>query len=158
MLASALLHTPLGRATQVWAGCSTAAILTQWALTTAHRCSACMPACTHPHTYQAVFLLALVFSQNHGIICIGRVDSSSNSNPLPRAGLPPTSSGCPGPHPTWPWVPPGMGHSQPLYAVCASASPPSQGKKSNLNLSSIGLILSPLVLSLSDCVKISLQL
>ena len=30
--------------------------------------------------------------------------------PLPWAGLPHTSSGCPGPHPTWPWAPPGMGH------------------------------------------------
>ena len=31
--------------------------------------------------------------------------------------LPPTSSGCPGPHPTWPWAPPGMGHPQPLWAA-----------------------------------------
>jgi len=30
--------------------------------------------------------------------------------PLPWPVLPPTSSGCPGPHPTWLWVPPGMGH------------------------------------------------
>jgi len=30
--------------------------------------------------------------------------------PAPAMGwLPPTSSGCPGPHPTWPWVPLGMG-------------------------------------------------
>ena len=28
--------------------------------------------------------------------------------------LPPTSSGCPGLHPAWPWAPPGMGHPQ-LY-------------------------------------------
>ena len=35
------------------------------------------------------------------------------------AGLPttksPTSSGCPEPHPTWPWTPPGTGHLQPLF-------------------------------------------
>ena len=34
--------------------------------------------------------------------------------PRPNAchgqGCPPTSSGCPGPHPTWPGAPPGMGH------------------------------------------------
>jgi len=29
--------------------------------------------------------------------------------PLAWAGLPPTSSGCLGPHPPWPWAPPGMG-------------------------------------------------
>jgi len=38
------------------------------------------------------------------------VGSPSSSNPLPWAGLPPTSWGCPGHHPPWPWVPPGMGH------------------------------------------------
>ena len=36
--------------------------------------------------------------------------SPPSSNPLPWAGLPPTSSGCPGSHPTRPWAPPGMGH------------------------------------------------
>ena len=39
---------------------------------------------------------------------------SWSSNPPPKAG-PPTSTfntrpGCPGPHPTWPWTPPGMEH------------------------------------------------
>jgi len=36
--------------------------------------------------------------------------SSPSSNPLTWAELSPTSSGCPGPHPTWPWAPPEMGH------------------------------------------------
>ena len=35
---------------------------------------------------------------------------SPSSNPLLCAGLRPTSSAYPGPHPTWPWMPPGMGH------------------------------------------------
>jgi len=39
----------------------------------------------------------------------------------PQAGLPTstsnTSPGCPGPHPTRPWTPPGMGHPQPLWAA-----------------------------------------
>ena len=39
------------------------------------------------------------------------------SNPVVWAGLPPTRSGCQGPHPTWPWVPPRMGHPQLLWAM-----------------------------------------
>ena len=46
---------------------------------------------------------------------------SFSSNPLlwqgyqpPRSG---TSAGCPGPHPTWPWTPPGRGHPQHLWAA-----------------------------------------
>lgn len=37
--------------------------------------------------------------------------------------LPPTRPGCSWPHPTWPWMPAGMVHTQPL---CASASLPSE--------------------------------
>jgi len=37
--------------------------------------------------------------------------SPTQPQPLLWAGLSPTSSGCPGPHPTWPWAPPGMGIS-----------------------------------------------
>ena len=46
--------------------------------------------------------------------------------PTPAVGwLPPTSSGCPGPHPTRPWAPPGMGtHSS--MGSCARASLPSE--------------------------------
>ena len=32
--------------------------------------------------------------------------------------LPPTSSGCPEPHPTWPWAPPGMGHPHSSGQLC----------------------------------------
>jgi len=42
---------------------------------------------------------------------------------LPLEEPPPTSSGCPGPHPMWPWTPPGMEHPQLLWAACARASP-----------------------------------
>ena len=34
------------------------------------------------------------------------------SPPLPWTGLPAIRSGCPQPHPTRPWAPPGMGHPQ----------------------------------------------
>jgi len=34
----------------------------------------------------------------------------------------------PEPHPAWPWMPPGMGHPQPPWATCSSASPPSVWK------------------------------
>jgi len=41
--------------------------------------------------------------------------------PLPQAGPPAslfrTRQGCPGPHPTWPWTPPRMGHLQPIPAA-----------------------------------------
>ena len=40
--------------------------------------------------------------------------------PLLWAGLPPTSSGCSGPHPTWPWAPPGMGHHSFSGQLCQS--------------------------------------
>ena len=43
-------------------------------------------------------------------------EGTSCCNPLPQAGLPTaisnTRPGCPGPHPTRPWTPPGMGHPQ----------------------------------------------
>jgi len=49
---------------------------------------------------------------------------------LSQAGLPaarPSSRpGWQGSHPTWPWMPPGMGHPQPLWTACASTSPFSQ--------------------------------
>ena len=41
----------------------------------------------------------------HGITEWFGLEGTSNANPSqpqPWAGLPPTSSGCPGPHPTWP--------------------------------------------------------
>lgn len=62
--------------------------------------------------------------------------------PLLWSGSIHTRSGCLGPYPTWPRMPPGMGCTQLLWATCCSVSPPSEWKKflliSNLNLSSFG--------------------
>ena len=41
------------------------------------------------------------------------------STPLLCAGSPTSRPGCPEPHPAWPWMPPGMGHPQPPWAICA---------------------------------------
>jgi len=49
-------------------------------------------------------------SQNRRMAWVEGTSKTIYFQPLPWAGLPPTSSGCPGPHPTWPWAPPGMGH------------------------------------------------
>ena len=40
---------------------------------------------------------------------LGWKGSQSLSSSIPCRGWAPTSSGCPGPHPSWPWAPPGMG-------------------------------------------------
>ena len=52
--------------------------------------------------------------------------SPPSSNLLPWARQRPTSLGCPGPHPTWPYAPPGVGHTQLPWAACATALPPSK--------------------------------
>ena len=73
-------------------------------------------------------------SQNRRMAWVGRdLKDRESPDPLPEAG-PPTSisntrPGCPGPHPTWPWTPPGMGHPQPLWAACSSTSPLSCYRK-----------------------------
>jgi len=54
------------------------------------------------------------------------------SNPLPQAGTSSTRSGCSEPPPAWPGMFPQMGHQPPLWATCASASPPSLQKPSSL--------------------------
>jgi len=51
---------------------------------------------------------------------------SSSSNPLLCAGSPTSSPGSPEPHPAWPWMPAGMGHPQPPWTTCSSASAPSE--------------------------------
>jgi len=53
----------------------------------------------------------------------------------PQAGPPTstcnTSPGCPGPHPTWPWTPPGMdGASTASLGSCSSTSPLSECRTS----------------------------
>jgi len=50
----------------------------------------------------------------------------TQSQSLAVGTVPPTSSGSPGPHLTWPWIPAGMGHPQLLWTAYASVSPPSQ--------------------------------
>lgn len=40
--------------------------------------------------------------------------------PLPWVGLPSTSSGCSGSHPTWPWMLLEMGYLYPLWAACSN--------------------------------------
>ena len=61
-------------------------------------------------------------SQNHRMAWVER-DPKDHEAPTPllHAG-PPTSisntrTGCPGPHPTGPWTPPGTGHPQPPWAA-----------------------------------------
>ena len=54
---------------------------------------------------------------NHRMAWVGRdLKDHLVPNLLPHTGLPTTKSGasavCPGPHPTWPWTAPVMGHPQ----------------------------------------------
>ena len=76
---------------------------------------------------------------------------SKPTQPLPWAWLSPTSSGCPGPHPTWPWAPPGMGHHSFSGQLCQHLTA-LWGKNlfvtSNLNFHSFSLKPFPLVLLL----------
>ena len=79
---------------------------------------------------------------------------------LLQVGLPTTRSstrsGCPGSHPIWTWIPPQMGHLEPLWAARARTSLPAQWKTSptsNLNFPSLSLEPLSLVLSLPTCVK-----
>ena len=61
-----------------------------------------------------------------------RPQGSSSFNPLLQAGPPisrfNTRPGYSGPHPTWPWTPPGTGQPQALWATCSRTSFPSQWK------------------------------
>jgi len=73
-------------------------------------------------------LLFWEYSQNYRTAWVGR-DTKDHQvpAPLPHA-WPPTSrsgtrAGCPWPHPTQPWISPGMGHPQPLWTACSSTSP-----------------------------------
>jgi len=66
--------------------------------------------------------------------------------------------GCPGPHPTWPWTPPGMVHPQPLWAPHHSHSkelpPDNQPKSLNLKPFPPVPLLCSLVKSwLSSCLE-----
>ena len=97
---------------------------------------------------------------NHRMAWVGREPSDRQVlTPLPQAG-PLTSrsgagAGCPEPHSTWPWTPPGMGHPKPLWTACSNTSPLSEElpPTSNLNLPSLSLKPFPHVLWLSTWVK-----
>jgi len=71
----------------------------------------------------------------HSMAWVGRdLKDHEAPTPLLQSGLPTsmfiTRPGCPGLHPTWPWTLPGMGHLQPIWAVCSSTSPLSQQRTS----------------------------
>ena len=68
-------------------------------------------------------------TKNHRMAWVGR-DLKDHKAPTPplQAGPPTstfkTSPGCPGPHPTWPWTPPGIdGESTASPGSCSSISP-----------------------------------
>jgi len=88
----------------------------------------------HFFSDQSVSLQGLMLvgrSEHWGIIeWLGLEETSTImklQTPVLHAGLPTSmfnaTPGCPGPHPTRPWTPPGTGHPQPLWAACASTSP-----------------------------------
>ena len=72
--------------------------------------------------YRSQGVMDFPSNHNHRMAWVGRnLEEHQAPTPLLQAG-PPTSlsntrSGCPGPHPTLPWTPPGMGHPQPLSAM-----------------------------------------
>jgi len=83
----------------------------------------------------------IIETQNHNMAWVEK-DHNDHlvSTPLLCAGSPITRPGCPEPHPAWSWMPPGMGHPQPPWVTCSSASPPSAWKTfSNLNLPCLSL-------------------
>lgn len=68
----------------------------------------------------------------------------------------PSISGCPGPHPTWPWAPPGIWGTTASLGSSARASPPWMKDfflTPNLHLPFFSLKPFSLALSLSGCVK-----
>jgi len=70
--------------------------------------------------------------------------------PLLWAWLPTIRSDCPGPHPTWPWMPPGMGHhsfSGQLWQSLTALQVKNFFLTSNLNFLSFSLNPLPLVLT-----------
>lgn len=55
--------------------------------------------------------------------------SSPSPNPVPWVGLPPSSSAYPGPRPTWPWTPPGVGHLRVPWAAVPGPHCPLRAKR-----------------------------
>lgn len=81
---------------------------------------------------------------------------SPSCDSLMWAGTPSMRSGCPRPRPTWPLMPPGKGHPQLLWAVCATAFTLTANNfflRPHLNLTSFGLKPLLLVLSLQTLFK-----
>jgi len=97
-------------------------------------------------------------SQNHRSGQVGRdLKDHESPAPLPPAGLPTSTfniaPGCPGPHPTSPWTPPGMGHLSNLFQHLTTLIVKNFSLTSNLNLPSFNLKPFPLVLLLSTLSK-----
>ena len=114
----------------------------------------------HDHSHWIITVAVIkgseAVSQNHRMAWVGGDLKAHSLQPLPWVGLPPTSSGCPGSHTTWPSAPPGMGHHsfsgqlcQLLFALWVK----NFSQTSNLNLPSFSLKSFSLVLSLSVCAK-----
>jgi len=64
-----------------------------------------------------------IIPQNHRMSWVEKDHNDQRvPTPLLCAESPTTRPGCSEPHPAWPWMPPGMGHPQPPWATCSSAS------------------------------------
>ena len=68
------------------------------------------------------------------------LEETLKSQPSAMGRAAPTSSGCPGPHPTRSRVPPGMGHHSSLGSS-ASASPPSEERIASPHLTHISALV-----------------
>jgi len=109
--------------------------------------------------------LSIIESQNHRMAWVGR-GLKDHQVPIPpkQAKLPATRSssrsGCPGPHPSWPWRPPEMGCPQPLWAVVpAPHYPLSEKLHPNVWSKSSRLefkIIPPCSITINLCKKFSL--
>jgi len=107
-----------------------------------------------PAVFAATWLWKLHFhriTQSQNVLGWKEPHKSSISNPLPPAGLTPTSSGCPGPHPTWPWAPPQVGYHSFSGQLCQCLCVNNFLLTYKLNIASFSL--RPFLHSLSDHVK-----
>ena len=103
-----------------------------------------------------------ISSQNHRMAWVGR-DLKGHESPTPRSQAgPPTSTfhtspGCPGPHPTWPWTPPGMGRPEPLWAACCSPLPPLETRCDWLQVLILGKSENNVVSNNPKCIQVCIR-